>query len=132
MDQWLADGLRALAKLSIEERELLRVKFRRTLKNNLEIFGQHAFRKHREGATRRGLLNASLFDVMSCYFANISEGDASEYRDEIRQAFYELMGMHEFEHVISYSPNTPKQVHTRFELSRVKLNEVFDAHSAVS
>jgi hypothetical protein len=127
MDDWLARSLVELKKFSPAQFEELSSKFRISLSNNLEVFGKHAFRKHRSATGDRSLLNASLFDVMSVTLSNASIDAVKARGEALRQQFYELMIDSEFIKAITYSPNTPKQVRSRFEIANAKIREVFNA-----
>lgn len=127
MDKWLADGLIRLKDLSSEHREHLRARFRRTLANNFAVFGKHAFRKHRTPDQPRSIINASLFDVMAQGLADHSEQAVTACSDLLREALYTLFDDAKFNKAITYGPNTPKEVRTRFEMISTKLREVFRA-----
>ncbi|MGB4227668.1 MAG: DUF262 domain-containing protein [Candidatus Dechloromonas phosphoritropha] len=127
MDDWLAKGLEAMNKASSEDLELLSSRFRRAMKNNLVVFGRQAFRKHSFQNQRRSILNASLFDVMSTCLARYSESRVAENAEVLRQRFFALMEDEEFIHSITYGPNTPREVRTRFRIAKTMFREVFDA-----
>jgi len=127
MDDWLARGLTRLGKLSDAERTALRTKLQRALKNNLTVFGKHAFRKHRTPDHSRSIINASLFDVMAGALATTEEALVMERADPLRQAFYKRMDDQRFIKAITYGPNTPKEVRTRFEIVAEMMKEIFDA-----
>jgi len=127
MDEWLAAGLTDLGKLSDTERDALRTKLQRALRNNLAVFGKHAFRKHRTPDQSRGIINASLFDVMAGALATREEARVVERAEWLRLAFYKRMEDQRFNKAITYGPNTPKEVRTRFEIVAGMMREVFDA-----
>lgn len=127
MDAWLAQGLERLASLQHEDREALRQDLRRGLKNNLNVFGEHAFRKHRRPDQKRSIINASLFDVMIGGLARVEEALVAERADALRQAFYKNMDDERFNRSITYGPNTPKEVRTRFRIVSIMLRELFVA-----
>lgn len=127
MDQWLAQGLKTLAALSDAEKEHLRTRFRRTLTNNLNVFGRHAFRKHRDPDQGRSVINASLYDVMTQGLADQDETLVLERADALRAAFYARMGDATFTHAITYGPNSPNLVRQRFEIAATMFAEVFGA-----
>jgi hypothetical protein len=127
MDDWLARGLMALAKLDDAERDALRGLFRCGLANNLAVFGKHAFRKHVRPDQNRSLINASLFDVMMARLAWIDEPTVLARADALRAAFYARMGDDRFIKAITYGPNTPKEVRTRFEIAKKMFDEVLGA-----
>lgn len=124
MDEWLAKGLEAMNKASSGELELLSSRFRRAMRNNLAVFGRQAFRKHSLQNQRRSVINASLFDVMSTGLARASESRVDAKADALRSRFFELMEDEEFIHAITYGPNTPREVRTRFRIAKAMLDEV--------
>jgi len=127
MDDWLARGLTHLGKLADTERAALRTKFQCALRNNLAVFGKHAFRKHRTPDQSRSIINASLFDVMASALSTLDEARVTERAESLRQAFYRRMDDQRFIKAITYGPNTPKEVRTRFEIASETVKEVFDA-----
>jgi hypothetical protein len=127
MDEWLAQGLVKVAEMGDSAREELRFKFRRGLQNNLNIFGKHSFRKHQSQDQSRNIINASLFDVMSTGLSHFEEPEVLNRSVRLCQAFYELMKDQRFVSAITYSPNTPKEVRTRFTIANDMFREVFDA-----
>ncbi|MCB9610724.1 MAG: DUF262 domain-containing protein [Deltaproteobacteria bacterium] len=127
MDRWLADGLLRLRDLSSEDRERLRTRFRQALTNNFAVFGKHAFRKHRSPDQARSIINASLFDVMAQGLADRREDEVTAHAESLREALYALFDNTNFNKAITYGPNTPKEVRTRFEMTSTMLREVFHA-----
>lgn len=127
MDDWLARGLVRLSKLSETDREALSQKFRRGLANNLVVFKQHAFRKHRHQSQARSVLNASLFDVMIFELSQLEEERVAAKADALRGAFYALMDDPVFTKAITYGPNSPKEVRGRFRIGSEMFRAVFDA-----
>lgn len=126
MDEWLAKGLEAMNNASPDELERLSSRFRRAMKNNLVVFRRQAFRKHSLQNQRRSVLNASLFDVMSTGLARYSESRVEEKAEVLRQRFLELMEDEEFIKAITYGPNSPREVRTRFRIAKAMFEEVFD------
>ena len=128
MDDWLARGLRKLNTAQEVDRGALRERFHRALRNNLRAFGRHAFRKPlKTESNRRSLINASLFDVMSTGLADYDECLVESSSDRLRQALSTRMDDPNFVRSISYGPNSPKEVQTRFEIAHAMFREVFDA-----
>jgi hypothetical protein len=127
MDKWLADGLLRLKDLSAEDREHLRGRFRQALANNFTVFGKHAFRKHHSPDQARSIINASLFDVMAQGLADRLEMDVAAKAQSLRDSLYGLFDNATFNKAITYGPNTPKEVRTRFEMTTAMLREVFRA-----
>ena len=120
------DGFLARA-LPEAELTALSAAFRRSLRNNFVVFGEHSFRKHRPGQERRGVLNASLWDVMSTGLADISEDAVPARKDMLLNRFYPLMDDEQFIRSITYGPNSANAVRHRFEVMKRTLAEVFDA-----
>lgn len=122
MDPWLAKGLQQLNDMDPPERERIEVQFRRSMRNNLELFGKHAFRKHwefdSEQTEGRNPFNASLFDVMSTALARCDEAQVRQWASTLRDRFYALMQDESFGRSITFSPSSTKQVKTRFEYIR--------------
>ena len=98
------------------------------LSNNLYLFKKHAFRKHERYQEGRNVLNASLWDVMSTGLSRYYPDYISEQSDNIKDGFYNLMKEEAFVDSITKSPNTPKQVKLRFQLSRKMFEEVLGAY----
>lgn len=127
MDEWLANGLRVINAMSTEERQTLSRRFRRSMRNNLLVFGRQAFRKHSSQDQRRSVINASLFDVMSTSLARYPEARVEEKAELLRQRFYALMDDQEFIRAITYSTNSSAQVRARFQITKTMFDEVFNA-----
>lgn len=127
MDEWLGRGLMELAKLDEPRRAELSQRFRRGLRNNLEAFGKHAFRKHTQPSESRSIINASIFDVMIAGLSVVDEALVVERADRLRNAFYSRMDDKDFVWSVTYGPNSPDRVRKRFEVASLMMGEVFDA-----
>ncbi|ADL55558.1 DUF262 domain-containing protein [Gallionella capsiferriformans] len=127
MDDWLAKGLEAINKSSLEEMEQLSHRFRRAMNNNFIVFGRQAFRKHTFSEQRRSILNASLFDVMSTGLARYTEASVEANANLLREKFYALMEDEDFIRAITYGSNATRAVRTRFQIAKAMFNEVFNA-----
>jgi hypothetical protein len=127
MDGFLARALTHMNQLPGEQLSALSAELRSSLRNNFAVFGEHSFRKHRPGQERRGVLNASLWDVMSTGLSRIPEDTVLERKDAMLSRFYALMDDEPFIRSITYGPNSANQVRHRFEVMRRTLAEVFDA-----
>lgn len=130
MDEWLAMALKKMNAL--DEASLLKLsnEFQNSLHNNRLLFGDHAFRKHEPGQDRRGVLNASLWDVMITGLAQFSNDQIVGHADKLKERFYALIKENKFVWSITYGPNSPDRVKYRFEESQKMFKEVFDAHSS--
>jgi hypothetical protein len=127
MDDWLARGLVAFTNLSEPARAELRERLHQGLQNNLSVFGRHAFRKHRRVDQNRSVLNASLFDAMMFELSRREQAVVDDRAEALREAFYHRMNDETFIKSITYGPNTPKEVRTRFRIVAEMMQEVFGA-----
>ncbi|HEY4183919.1 MAG TPA: DUF262 domain-containing protein [Polyangia bacterium] len=126
MDDFLANALEKMNKMSLAKLETLSADFRNALRNNFSLFGEHAFRKHDQDQARRSILNASIWDVMTTELARIPEALVDEHSDEIRNRFYALMNDATFVRSVTYSTNSANQVRQRFDMMRATMAEVLN------
>lgn len=121
MDAFLAHTLSDMnsGKIDLEN---LNKKFIHSMDANKYLFESHAFRKslvHLNSAAVRSVLNIALFDVCSVIFADIETKMVKENADSLRQALkYLIEEDEEFNHSISYSTNSTRQVKIRFKKVR--------------
>ena len=127
MDDFLANCLTKMNEA--DEAELVRLseEFRRGLKNNVELFSRHAFRKYQPGQDRRSVINASLWDVMCTGLSDYAVDQVSARAKPLRQAIYRLLDNDEFNTAISISTNATKRVQCRFRMARQVFQEILDA-----
>ena len=130
MDDFLAQVLKEMNGLEPGELGRLSTKFRKSLTNNYEVFGKHAFRKHQNIHSRRSVLNASLWDVMSTGLSRYPEEMVKSHARTLRKAFYSLLRDNEFLAAVTYSTNQAKQVRYRFRLANAMFEEVLGAYTA--
>ncbi len=128
MDEFLSRGLKQMNQMADVQFQALSAELSNALRNNLALFGQHAFRKHRPGQDWRGIVNASLWDVMATGLSRIPESRVLARGEAFKERFYKLMDDKPFTQSITYGPNSAKQVRHRFEVMTQTLQEVFDAH----
>lgn len=131
MDHYLATCLRKMNNMTHEDLKHLAIDFRRGLANNYQLFGKYAFRKHAaDQNSRRSVLNASLWDVMSTGLSRYSEDQVRRDSAAILDGFYTLLASEEFITSITYATNDQKRVIARFEMTETMLREVLGAHTA--
>ena len=115
MDEFLA---RTLERLNTEDDDVLHElekTFIQSMRNNHELFGNHAFRRSLAmGRRKRSVVNISLFDVFSWAFAKIPHRRIDEDGDEIAQIVIDLVLEPSFANAITYSTNSTKPVRIRF------------------
>jgi len=127
MDGFLAKALTHMNQLSQQQLAELAADLHGSLENNLAVFGEHAFRKHRPRQDRRGVLNASLWDVMSTGLTGVPRELVLKRRTNLRSEFYRLMQDESFIRSITYGVNSANQVRYRFMVMRETLARVFNA-----
>ena len=129
MDDFLARSLVRMNDMSSAELAELSTTFRRGLENNYLLFERHAFRKHEPGQESRSVLNASLWDVMVTGLARYSAVQINTRAEKLREAVHLLLWEEAFNTAITYGPNDPRKVKTRFQMSRSVLMEVLGDYS---
>lgn len=127
MDGFLARALIQMNQLPPERLDAISADFRRSMRNNFEVFGEHSFRKHAPVQDRRAVLNASLWDVMSTGLSKFPENVVAERKEMLKSHFFSLMNDEPFIRSITYGPNSAKEVRHRFDVMRRTLAEVFNA-----
>jgi hypothetical protein len=125
MDDFLARGLKLMNETQAGEISVMRAAFHTSLNNNLFLFGRNSFRKHTADQDSRGVINASLWDVMSTGLANYSEAIVKRKANELKEAFYVMIVDPDFNSAITYGPNHTKKVRCRFEKAEEMFVEVF-------
>ncbi len=130
MDDFLADCLRHMNRMDDAELSRLSADFRRGLANNLMLFQHQAFRKHEPQQARRGVLNASFWDVISTGLSRHAQDEVEERSERIRESVFRLLANKEFNDAITYGPNDANKVRTRFRLAREVFEEVLGAHAS--
>jgi len=127
MDDFLASALKTMNGMKRAELEKLSGQLERSLRNNLEVFGRHAFRKHTSGQDNRSVINASLWDVMSVGLADYPEDLVKKRRTLLRKMFFHILDDPEFVHAITYGTNDARRVGERFAIARGTFEAVLDA-----
>ena len=128
MDEWLAMALKEMNKLNETALIKLSDEFQNSLRNNYFLFKDHAFRKHAPGQGRRGVLNASLWDVMVTGLAKYSHEQIKTHAEDIKDSFYMILKSKDFDWSITYGPNSSDRVKCRFEITQTMFKEIFNAH----
>ena len=130
MDDFLALTLRHMNQLGSIELSKLSAELQTGLENNLTVFGEHAFRKHTESQTRRSVINASLWDVMSTGLSRFPRELVQSQAGHLGAAFYGLMKDDEFIASITYGTNDTRRVNRRFKAADAMFQEVLGAQPA--
>ena len=115
MDEFLAQTLERLNAEDDEVRCELEKAFIRSMHNNYELFGNHAFRRSlAKGRRKRSIINISLFDVFSWAFTKIPYNVINEDGGRIAQLVVDLVMDPFFEEAVTYSTNSTTQIKERF------------------
>lgn len=126
MDLFLSETLQKMNKLEPEQLGRLSAQLESGLRNNLNLFGRYAFRKHTQAQEgRRSLINASLWDVMCTGLAKFEVKTVEARRSHLLTAFYGLLNEEDFDDAISFGTNQSNKVRKRFEMTNCMLQEVF-------
>ncbi len=126
MDEFLANALKHMNKIGQWELDTLSREFRLSMKNNLEIFGRHAFRKHDGNTDRRSVLNAAIWDVMSTGLSRYEFANVVEKRDLLFERTINLLNDYDFRDNITLGTNSLRKVEARFHAVNLMLGEVFN------
>ncbi len=125
MDDFLGNVLERMNEFSEDQLESLSLDFRRGLKNNLIVFGSHAFRKNGPNKEKRSLINASLWDVFSTGLCRYPEELVINRKEILLERFFDLTMDKDFMESITLGTNSTKRVNYRFQSVAVMLKEVF-------
>lgn len=126
IDLFLAHALKRMNNPSTDLAKLSAA-FRRSLENNLLVFGKHSFRKHTPDRAERSILNLALFDVMATGLADYEPSYVATKASAIASGLQQLMADPVFVKSITYGTNGATQVRIRFERSRAMIEEVLGA-----
>ena len=129
MDDFLALVLKKMNSLTETDLSHLSMEFRRGLVNNYAVFGRHAFRKHSQGQEKRGVINASLWDVMSTGLSRYEKKMVESCVETLKNKFYILMDNDDFVSSITYGPSNAKKVRHRFLVADIMFKGVLGAHT---
>ena len=127
MDRFLAAALGHMNRAGDETLDEVREAFRRALTNNHMLFRKQAFRKHEPDQDRRGVINASLWDVMSTGLATYDVMHVLERAEAFTTAFFKLLKDEKFNEAITYGPNDARKVRRRFRMADQLFRETLDA-----
>ena len=118
MDDFLARTIETLNKTAKDDLVEFGQCFAASMDRGFAFFGPHTFRKSLREANNhpRSVINIALFDALSWAFARLSSNAIERESDEITVRIRKLILDPQFEHAITYSTNSTKQVHTRFEM----------------
>lgn len=123
MDDFLAKALENINKNENISIEKISNDFRRSLKNNITIFGKHAFRKYSDKNSTRSVINASLWDVMSVVLSEIPEQIVESRKKSIEKSVLNLFSEDNFSQSITLGTSQVNKVKYRFARVRQVIEE---------
>lgn len=129
MDDFLAKALNRMNDLDPPDLQRLSTEFLTSLRNNVQVFGEYAFKKS-AAAGRRGVFNAPLWDVMTTGLARYPEHLVEARADALKEAFHSLIADEWFIQSITSGTNDMWKVRYRFKATKKMFQEVLGAHSA--
>ncbi|MEO5375704.1 MAG: DUF262 domain-containing protein [Alphaproteobacteria bacterium] len=126
MDEYLAQALEKMNALPEIDIKALSTTLRKSLNNNITVFGRHAFRKFKEGNTGRSVFNVSIWDVMSSNMTRLPSDISDEKKEEIRAKFINLIDDTQFWESVTFGTNQANRVRYRFGAVEKMFSEIFD------
>ena len=127
MDEFLADAIVRMNCMDDQELAELSSLFQTGLRNNVHVFGRHAFRKRQRGQDHRSVINASLWDVMVIGLSLVAPDVVESRAGALQEGFYRLMDDDDFISSITYGTNATRRVTDRFRMARGLFEEVYGA-----
>jgi hypothetical protein len=127
MDEWLAYTLKEMNELKTSELQILSDTFQNALQNNYLLFNAQAFRKHSPEQSKRGVLNISLWDVMTVELSKYSNEQVKLHIDKLKEGFYNLLEDDSFNNAITLGTNSSRSVNYRFTATKKMFQEIFNA-----
>lgn len=115
MDQFLAECLIKMNDFDDAGLKVLSDEFRRSMENNVIVFGKHAFRRHEPDQPHRSVLNASLWDVASTGLSKYSSEAIRRCSSQIRETMLKLFNDDDFITSITRGTSDTRKVRFRFE-----------------
>ena len=129
MDKFLADCLRTMNQFTTDRLSRMSDDLRRGLAINYQLFNRHAFRRSAIGDSRRSVINAALWDVMSTGLSRCPSHLVDGRSDQLVSRVSDLLADDQFSVSISHSTNDTKHVQTRFRMAEEVFKEVLGAYT---
>lgn len=129
MDSFMHKGMKAIGKISKEERGKILDAFDKAMKVAIKIFGDDAFRKREYVEDRRRPINKPLFEVLSVLFSKLTDEERSSLvknKDLFKDKFMRLNRERSFVYAISSGTSQRESVKRRFESINEIINETLN------
>lgn len=127
MDDFLRDAIIRMNEMDDGELAKLSSIFQTGLRNNLNVFGRHAFRKRRRDQDQRSVINASIWDVMVTGLSRMEADVVESHAGALQEGFYQLMEDDEFIASVTYGTNDTRRVVDRFRMAQRLFEEIYGA-----
>lgn len=117
LDSFLTKGMAKIKSVTQEEREEMKENFDKAMHTSMSIFGDDAFRKRQNPTDRRKPINKALFEVMSVYFAKLSEAQSQlliSKKELFKSKFMLLNNDPKFLYAISSGTGQKESVNRRY------------------
>lgn len=125
MDDFLARALEQMNQMGEAGFATLATELETSLRNNMEVYGMHAFRKRSAFPERRNVFNASLWDIMSTGLCQYPEGLVKERAGCMKEILYKhIEENQDFNTAITISTNDTRRVVARFQIANQMFREV--------
>ncbi|WP_420267084.1 DUF262 domain-containing protein [Candidatus Magnetominusculus dajiuhuensis] len=127
LDNFLNDGLEALAKATEDERAKIKEAFRKAMALSYKIFGSDAFRKRQHIYDKRAPISKPVFDTISINLAWLTDDQQMllhNKKGNLQMRLIELFNDDVFYQSVTVATGRKSSVQTRFELIKNMLNEL--------
>ena len=117
LDSFMTKGMAKIKTLPTTVRDKMKSDFDKAMNTALQIFGNDAFRKRTDPEAYRRPINKALFEVLSVYFAKLTEAQTSELircKERFRNKFISLNNDSRFMYAISSGTGQKDSVHRRY------------------
>lgn len=117
LDSFLTKGMAKIKSVTQEEREEMKENFDKAMHTSMSIFGDDAFRKRQNPTDRRKPINKALFEVLSVYFAKLSEAQSQlliSKKELFKSKFMLLNNDPKFLYAISSGTGQKESVNRRY------------------
>ncbi len=126
MDTFLNETMAALNKMTFESRDQISERFKRSMRINRKLWGDHAFRKWRQDSLRRGPINRALFEIWSVTLDQLTEAEIlmlQERQALLKEKMIEAFKDVAFDASITYGTGDSRKVEYRFSKAKAVVTE---------
>lgn len=136
MRRFMNADMKTYRNITDAEADKLRKAFKNAVQIIKSLFGENAFRRYSRGdaaspngAWERTRINASLFDVLMGVFCTKDKNQVYAALDSLREGIIDLMVANDaFIDAILLGTSTQARVTKRFDLMRMRVDEILEAH----